>query len=303
MANYQDEYSRAFNGDEVADETKDAVVSDAAAEGEQESPDVAMVIDPAEAVAGGDQPAEGGEVATEEAQAEGEPVAEEQAEMASPEGDVDDGQVSPEDLQRQKSWEGRLRKREEELAAREAAVGNAPQEEVIDDGEISDIKQRLSDDFGDEFVGMISKLAAYEAQKLAAGTIDSAINPINETISKAISDVQEAFRNQHFSAIAEAHEDFSEIVASEEFGNFIETLPEADKANAIAVIDSGSPKQVIALLSQYKDSLAGEATATEDDLADALDAAGGVRGSAPVTLPSRAPVGDDDEYKSAWASM
>ena len=307
----QKEYSQAFNG-EVADETKDAVVGDMAAEGAQESPDVAMVIDPADAVAGGDQPAEGGEVAADEAmdiiaeaQGEGEPVAEEAAEMASPEGGVDDGAMSPEDIQRQKSWEGRLKKREEELAAREAAVGSAPQEEMIGDAEIEDIKQRLSDDFGDEFVGMISKLAAYEAKKLAGESVQSAIAPVSGAIDEVIEQMREAFAKQHFQTIADAHEDWLDVANSAEFQGWLETLEAGEQEQAQAVIDNGTTGQVIKLLTKYKEAInngSAEESSEMDELADALDAAGGVRGSAPVSLPSRAPVGDDDEYKSAWAS-
>lgn len=70
--------------EEPAAEATDNAPSDSAAEGTGETPAVAVVI--------------------------------------SPEGEGGESPMSPEDEQRARSWEGRLRKKEEELAAREAAL-------------------------------------------------------------------------------------------------------------------------------------------------------------------------------------
>ena len=110
------EFSKAFNEDDVTDESVGNEVSLTAAEGMSDDDTGAVVIDAKTAVtdaaeeAGIDTSAGQPDLIA-EAAAEGETVGEEQAE-----------QLSPEDLQRQKSWEGRLRKREEELAAREAEL-------------------------------------------------------------------------------------------------------------------------------------------------------------------------------------
>ena len=293
MQNDEQEYLNAFRGKKDAEPTQDA------AEGENDTPAVAVVIDAEQAVddAAVEAGLPEGEVA-EEAAAEGESVAQEAAEEGGEE-------VSPEDLQRQKSWEGRLRKREEELAAREAAAASMPAAEEVGDEEIAAIQASMSEDFGEEFVQNIMKLAGYAARKEAADSIGSHINPINETIAQAIMDVQEAFRSQHLSAIADAHEDFQDIVNSEPFSAFINELPEDQKAVATQVIESGTPKQVIGLLTQYKASLtpAQQEAPVDSSMEDALDAASGVRGSSPVQLPERAPVGGEDEYKAAWDSM
>lgn len=295
------EFSKAFNNEDVTDESVGNEVSLTAAEGVSDDDTGAVVIDAETAVndaaeeAGIDTSAGQPDLIA-EAAAEGETVGEEQA-----------GQLSPEDLQRQKSWEGRLRKREEELAAREAALGsgNGEAQQAADDAEIAEIRQRLTEDFGDEFVGMISKLAAHEARKLAAEDIDSKLNPIQQTIAQAIQDVHAAFESMHFGAIADAHENFQDIINSPEFGAYINGLSGDEQEAAQAVLEGGTPKQVIGLLNAYKDSLEqkAEQVGPDSSVDDALDAAEGVRGSSPVQLPGRVPVGDEDEYRAAWDAM
>lgn len=295
------EFSKAFNEEDVTDESVGNEVSLTAAEGMSDDDTGAVVIDAKTAVndaaeeAGIDTSAGQPDLIA-EAAAEGETVGEERAE-----------QLSPEDLQRQKSWEGRLRKREEELAAREAALGsgNGDAQSAADDAEIAEIRQRLTEDFGDEFVGMISKLAAYEARKLAAEDFDSKLNPIQQTIAQAIQDVHAAFESMHFGAIADAHKDFQDIINSPEFGAYINGLSGDEQEAAQAVLEGGTPKQVIGLLNAYKESLEQKAEQVDSDTSvdDALDAAEGVRGSSPVQLPGRVPVGDEDEYRAAWDAM
>ena len=292
------EFSKAFNNEDVTDESVGNEVSPTAAEGMSDDDTGAVVIDAKTAV---NDAAEEAGIDTSAGQpdliAESETGGEEQAE-----------QLSPEDLQRQKSWEGRLRKREEELAAREAALGSGGNGEVpaaADDAEIAEIRQRLAEDFGDDFVGMISKLAAHEARKLAAEDIDAKLNPLHQTIAQAIQDVHAAFESMHFGAIADAHENFQEIINSPEFGAYINGLSGEEQEAAQAVLENGTPKQVINLLNAYKDSLEQKAEQVGPDASvdDALDAAEGVRGSSPVQLPGRVPVGDEDEYRAAWDAM
>lgn len=312
------EFSRAFNDEPITDEVAGNAVGESAAEGNSDAGSSAVVIDAESAVANaaedaglptgdegaapaGGEAAEMGEVApggdiAAEAAAEGDPVADEAAEQDA---------LSPEDMQRQKSWEGRLKKREEELAAREAAVGGNGQPGETDDAEIAELIKRASADFGEDFVSMICKIAAHEANKAIGSGVDDKLNPINQTIQQAINDVHEAFQNMHFSAIADAHENFREIIDSPEFDTYLKSLPTEQQSAATAVLEDGTPKQVIKLLTDYQNSLEQGASNAGPDASvdDALDAAEGVRGSAPVQLPERVPVGDDDEYKAAWNAM
>lgn len=294
--NDQEEYLKAFRGDE-----SDNQVDDSAPEGEAESPAVAVVIDPVSAVdsaAPESDQSGGGEQMPQEAMAPTEPDGDEQAPVGQGQGE----QLSPEDIQRQKSWEGRLRKREEELAAREAAMSGKGAQEVVDDAEIAEIQSRLSEDFGEDFVKMIMKLAGYEAQKYAESGVSEKIGGIASVIDQIINDTKEAFSAMHYGAIADAHEDFREIAESEEFQQWLASMPDAKRAEADAIIQSGRPGQVIKLLTAYKDFCNSQNSANEaDDLA--MDAASGVRSSSPVKLPDRVPSSPDDEYRAAWASM
>lgn len=296
----QDEldYAKAFRGEDVVADGDGNEVSDDAAEGQSEggADAASMVIDAEAAV----------DAAAEEAgmvmpEPEGEPVAEEMAEPGT------EGEMSPEEIQRQKSWEGRLKKREEELAAREAAMSGEPAasvaQEEVGDAEIADIRTQLAEDFGEEFVAMIGKIAAYEARKLASSGMDERINPINSAIASAIADVTEAFQSMHMSAIADAHEDFQAIVNSPEFEAYIGGLSGDEQAAAVETINAGTPKQVIGLLNAYKAAATIKDEPVDDGIDAALDAAEGVRGNSPVQLPGRVPVGDDDEYSAAWNSM
>lgn len=314
--NDQEEYVKAFRGEDDGENQ----VAESAPEGEAETPAVAVVIDADNAV---DQAAEEAGLTAENAQsdvsAEGEAMAE--GEVA-PEGGDSTGQIdmleegeavgepvtdegeaamSPEDIQRQKSWEGRLRKREEELAAREAAIQSQPA--PIDDAEVAEIKQRLAEDFGDEFVAMIEKLAANEAKKLAASGIDEKIGGISSTIEQIINDTKQAFSAMHYGAIADAHEDFLEIAESEQFQQWLASMPEEKRAAAENIVQAGRPGQVIKLLTEYKEHCKQKESGANEDTELALDAASGVRSSSPVKLPDRVPANPDDEYRAAWNQM
>lgn len=302
--NDQEEYVKAFRGEDEGENQ----VAESAPEGEAETPAVAVVIDAENAV---DQAAE--EAGMSEAPEGAEmPEAEDnggQMDMlsggeveANQEPDGDESPVmSPEDIQRQKSWEGRLRKREEELAAREAAIQSQPA--PIDDAEVAEIKQRLSEDFGDEFVAMIEKLAANEAKKLAASGIDEKIGGISSTIEQIINDTKQAFSAMHYGAIADAHEDFLEIAESEQFQQWLASMPEEKRAAAENIVQAGRPGQVIKLLTEYKEHCKQKESGANEDTELALDAASGVRSSSPVKLPDRVPANPDDEYRAAWAQM
>ena len=285
---YQDEYLKAFNGEEEAA----MMPSDDAAEGATEATGTAVTIDAEQAVAdaaeenGIEMPGEGlpteGVLPEEETPMEpmGEPVGEE---------------MSPEDIQRQKSWEGRLRKREEELAAREAATANAP----AVSGDAAAAIAQLTEDFGAEFVKMIVAIAAGEANKVAAENVGG----VSQTIDNLIADMQSAFRSMHYSAIADAHSDFMDVAQGPKFVEWLESLPDEQRVQNEMIVDGGTAGQVIKLLNEYKDWCKQKdgAQAESDDYA--LDAASGVRSSSPVSLPSKANRNPDDEYLAAWNSM
>lgn len=288
---YQDEYLKAFNGEEDA-----MKVSDDAAEGATEATGTAVKIDAKKAVAdaaegNGILPAEGlpteGVLPEEEVPMEpmGEPAGEE----------MEDGEMSPEDIQRQKSWEGRLRKREEELAAREAAASNAP----TASGDAAAAIAQLTEDFGAEFVKMIVAIAAGEASKVAAENVGG----VSSTIDQLIADTRAAFTTMHYAAIADAHEDFMEVADSPKFKEWLESMPDDKRLEKESVIQGGTAGKVIKLLNEYKDWCKQKDGAQAESNDYALDAASGVRSSSPVSLPSKVNRNPEDEYLAAWNSM
>lgn len=338
----QDEFRKAFmtddeaaadtgaeNTDAVVDEAAEAVgdaadnaPTEGAAEGASDTPAVAVVID-----------GDGAEGKTEEG-----PAAEA--------GVDDDSDVSPEEMQAYKSWKGRLKKREEELAAREAALaekespvaladggeikdeagaldlsgnegksgeaGEAAADEGAEAVDIDSLKAEAAEMAGDpeRLRAVLNTMVADYGREYVVGLmaamspmIDAMAQPyvagVDSQLGSLIDDVTEAFRSMHRATIADAHEDFEQIVDSPEFQAWIDGLPEEDKAKAQATVDTGSAGKIIKLLQAFKDSLKASKEPSPEDIWD-MDAASGVKNSAPLRIPTRAPASPDDEYRRAW---
>ena len=293
-----------------------------AAEGEGNQP-------PAE----GEQPAPEGDgqevMAAEEAVTEEAPA--EQESMS------DDEPTDPKEIQRKKSWEGRLRKREEELAALAAeleakkAAPAAPAEpmivddatdssrekaveavedaiEAVEDGEMTpeQAMKTLSEDFGPEFAKMLKVLMKAEVSSevsKVAGDVDSLIEAIKDDKARS-----------HFEAIADKHPDFHELGASDEMKAYLDGMSDEDRQAAMQVVEGGSTRQVIKFLDKFKEwqaanqpAPAAETEAEQPSMEDsaqqddaAMDAAEGVR-STGLRLPTQP--GRSDDYESAWNSF
>lgn len=316
----QDEYSKAFN-DPEADPTEDAP--------EGEGPDVSA------AVKLGNEDA--GKIGEGDTSAEQFPEKVPEADSSVQE---EDGPTSPEDVQRQKSWEGRLAKREAELKAREEAMAqpqalaaggevepvevglgdeaeDAPEADTSGD-DIESIKKEAMDLAGDpaKLSQVLATMIADYGREFVVGAValagplidakaESYASDFNGNLDGLISEIQGAFSSMHKQTIADAHEDFEALVDSPEFQAYRDALPEDQKAKADATVESGSAGAVIKLLQAFKDAQkAAEAPPeqTPDDVW-AEDAATSVRSSAPLKLPTRAPASDEDEYKNAWNDM
>lgn len=249
--------------------------------------------DPALMIAIEAAPAEGAEEAGEA------PAAELQAEEAPAEEAP--AEIEPEMTQNDRTWEGRLKKREEELKAREEAlkareegVDNEAAEESAEgegDGQVDDIegmKSRLAEDFGQEFLDTIVAIAKSEASAVAGSHVDD----IRNSVGDIINGINDDRARRHFETIHDAHPDFVEVSESPEFKEFVSNLPPTDRSEAERVIAAGSAREINALLTQFKQS----AGAAGND--DALEAAEGVRSSG-IRLP-KPPAAADDDFVSAW---
>ena len=283
--------------DEAFGLTPPAEDAPAASDGgtEGEPPAVAMII--AE-----DEP----EVAAEQA---GEPMPEPASE--------DEGPTDPKEIQRQKSWEGRLRAREEELARREAALKSQAQptegledaaEKLEDSGEPEKAKaveqaadaiesgdmtaeqamKVLADDFGPEFVRMIEAIAASKAEAAGRTIAERATGELGKSVQSIIDNIVDDRERRHFEAIADAHPDFAEISENPEFAEFAKSYQDGER-----IASEGSAREINKMLSDFKRSR--QQGPQKPD--PAVEAAEGVRSSG-LRLPT-APT-QADGYEEAW---
>jgi hypothetical protein len=229
-----------------------------------------------------------------------------EAAEAAPAEASGEGEAAPspaDQEQRLKSWEGRLKARQAELDAREAAMGSSDAndeqgsepmgEEGAGGGDQAgegeggggdDPAAVLADDFGQDFVEQITRLIKKVAQE--CGGMDPRVDQVIEAL-------QNERLNNHFNTIAQTHADFMDVVESPEFAAWKGEQPDQDRLQQ--VIDSGSARQIIDMLTAFKNAT--KKTDSQDYHEDALDAAEGVRSSG-LTLPKEPAASDD--FAKAW---
>lgn len=222
--------------------------------------------------------------------------------------------MSPEDAHKEAAWAGRLRKREEELKAMEEKIkaqASATESKPTTDDDMTDkdmmdgdmqagmnldgdmespaaplvdfssapadvqaIVAELDNDWGDGYAAKFAKLAEWMADQKA----DSKVGPVMQ----ALTSFQDSIgRKEHFGSIKQAHEDYETIMDSPEFGEYLESLDDAARANADATIEQGSTADVIALFDGLKGWLKSRDTDGDDAIDKAaMSAAAGVRSNA-----------------------
>lgn len=232
--------------------------------------------------------------------------------------------------QRLKSWEGRLKAKEAELAAGAAkpagggeqgeqasetlegvagaaAVNGSPDlaeaasaaAEAVESGEISPEQAvaQLSEDFGEEFIKMI--------KTIVVATTKKEVEPVTKTVDDVVSSLNSREERAHFKAIASKHPDFQDVGSSDSFKAFIQGLPDEVRGDAERVSKGGSSDEVIELLDLFKESQAKPAQSSGPADADTsggedsgLEALEGVR-SGGVRLPEK-PAPSQEDYAGAW---
>lgn len=323
----QDEFNAAFAEDApmVAEPSEDdafglnvEAVSEPEANEEGDAESVALVI------ADGDEV----EQAAQEEQAE---VTATGAADAANTGDNQPALDPEKEVQRLKSWEGRLKamqakleaagaKGEEEQGeavseaiekAADAADTPADQEmveqiaEQVESGDMTAeaAMKQLAEDFGDDFVRMIEAIAVSKAREAGSSAAAEKFGEVSKTVDEIINDIVDTRARSHFEAIADKHPDFNDIGGSVEFSSWMDTLPEAEQAQAKRVAGSGTAKEIIKLLDGYKASAQKPEAAVDQGMDlnpqdDAMDAAEGVR-STGMRLPQQ-PSAAEDDYLGAW---
>lgn len=324
----QDDFAEAFGEDVQRSEMSEDEAFGLAPEADTETPDESEAEMAEEPVAeeSAAEPAIAESAPNDPAPAEtGESGPAEETSVVVEPGAADAGDVevmSPEDIQREKSWMGRLKAKEAELKAREEALkGAAPIEaeesaeapaaeamenamEKVESGELTfeQAMQTLETDFGPDFPKMLSVIAKHIGSQVSDERVGSVRGELDEVVNELRNDKEKS----HYETISEAHPDFMDVGASPEFKAYVEGLPGSEQERAMQVINGGTAKQINKLLSDYKAK--GQVT-TEADLEkpaapaaapvdeSALDAAEGVR-SAGLKIPEKPTQADD--YEAAW---
>lgn len=336
MKDDSDEFAAAFNEDaapvaQMSDDeafgltepATEATVPEDAAEGQgMESADVAVMMDADDAAPAAD-------------------MAEDAAPMAAAEVPAVDAEVAPKpmvdmdkEVQRLKSWEGRLKAMEAKLKgagatepeeqqeavgaaieqAAEAAASPAEAESVeqiaeqVEDGSMSpqQAMKQLAEDFGEDFVKMIEAIAVAKAKEAGGAAASEKFGELSKTVDEIIGDIVDTKARSHFETIADAHPDFQDVGSSEEFKAYVEAMPEAGKEQAMQTIANGSAKAIVKLLDGFKKSATAAPTeeltaATGESIVDEateeqMDAAEGVRSSG-MKLPDQP---KSANYEDAW---
>ena len=236
-----------------------------------------------------------------------EAAAEEMAEGADEAAPANEAAELEKERQRLKSWEGRLKARDAELAAKEQAVARGDGAEVPDVATatavmetqpLDEIMATLAEDFGDEFVSALTQVIEARAAEIASKVADEKVGTVAGNMDQLIASLTDEKARTHFETIADAHPDFMEVAQSDAFKQWVDSL--GDKAEqAKAVIESGSARQVVKLLSEFKAAGQAGQDAAQDDAA--MLAAQSVRGRGGMRLPEKPQVADD--YEAAWNSF
>lgn len=180
----------------------------------------------------------------------------------------------PEMNQSERSWNGRLTAREAELKARAEEL---EKREAMLPMEYKEAVAFLTDHFGEEFVSAVAAVAMGAGK----GAVESSTAELMTKIDDVTNSMRDGFGMVHGEMISSVHEDYMDIAESDQFKDYIDGLPDEEKAAAMEVIEGGTPRQVVRLLTSFKDSLKTEQPQEnqQDDKYDtaALDAAAGVR--------------------------
>jgi hypothetical protein len=258
-----------------------------------------------------------------------EPGAETNSDVATESAEPTD----PKDIQRAKSWEGRLRAKEAELKAREEALSkpmNEPSEpgeteaqeqaeppaaeaieqavEQVQSGNMTadEALQSLTGDFGEEFAKALGVLIESKAAEIAGRTADEKVGQVSQKLDGVVNHLVDDRRNSHFESISDAHEDYMDIAGSPAFKGYIDGMDEEAKATAINTIERGRARDIIKLLNSYKAATKVQEPSVEegsapvgpdDEQMKAMDAAEGVR-SKGMKLPEKPNA--SQEYAEAW---
>lgn len=226
------------------------------------------------------------------------------------------------EMQRLKSWEGRLKVLEAKLKAvgppepdadeadpsmMDGAAESGMQDEAQDMADKikgmgpDEAMQALTDDFGEDFAKMLSTVIDAK--------VAQASSSMSQSVDEIINDIVDSKAKMHFETIADRHPDFMDVSRSPEFTAFISAMPDAGQAESRRVVDSGTAREICKMLDAFKAAVQQTAVdetqkATDnkmdnkmDNSSADMDAAEGVRSSG-MRLPVQP--GASKDYSAAW---
>lgn len=239
---------------------------------------------------------------------EGAPAEESDPDGEEPDGETDYKALYEKEVQRNKSWEGRIRaanQRAEEAeraaaAAREKKVAEEPLDKApapADDPEL----ESFFDNYP-ELKAPFNKLVDIRGEQIARKIVHEEIQKLTPELTEIKSKVQSVTAHDHFARIAAVHPDYQQVAASPDLISFIEEQPAFVRDRYQEIADKGSTEDVIELLTVYKQSRAqsakGEPPAKQKQSKAAKAAALEAVPSSKAHLPKGGP--DKDDFDAGW---
>lgn len=211
-----------------------------------------------------------------------------------PEPEPDYKALFEREQQRFRSFEGRYRK-EKELWEQGAQAPKAPDPEPPKAPDPEDeFLQKFTETYNDDVVKAVRIISAREAQRIASELRSQAIEPLQSTLV-------ETARDAHFRTISSAHQDWQNVVGSEQFANWVESQPSVIRRAYQGVLQQGTAPEVVEMLDAYRSSRAAPPPAPPPKVdATRAKAASAVKTSH-GTMPKQRVAADD--FDAAWAEF
>lgn len=207
------------------------------------------------------------------------------------------------------TWQGRRKKAEQEALEWEQRLEQAkqkteppPEQTQESQGYLSDEEREQLSQFREEYpsLGPAVELAAKEivakmfAEQLP-NVVKTQVEPIREESRKTLEEM-------HFAQIAEAHNDYRDVLADERFKDWIDDLPHRDAVKWESVVNKGTAPEVIEMLTEHKRWL-GNGSQSSNNASASTHREAQLRAAEPVRARSGGPPPgkpDKDDFDAAW---
>lgn len=160
------------------------------------------------------------------------------------------------ELQRTKSWDGRLSAKDREVAALRDELARTKQEQAAAKAEGADDADDASvTAFLEEFPELatpIQKMIERVTKRHGQAVADDMIAKVDRRIAPLAETMQETTVEKHLSTIRAAHSDFEAIVKGDDLQTWITEQPKYMQPSLREVYERGYAEDVVDMLTQYK---------------------------------------------------